>query len=116
VPDPELEQMISHIKSVVYPEGVSHNIFSEKIQPLLLNMEYEQRIRDRFEYPEVPITHISGPVTEEGVVVTDYLLSQASAIITQMEKKPFGLFSITGPQGCGKMSLLHATNALYESQ
>jgi hypothetical protein len=36
-------------------------------------MEEEKRIRERFEYPEVPIMSATSLVTQEGVVLTDYL-------------------------------------------
>lgn len=44
---------------------------------------------------------------------TDYLFEKAQKVLKEMEQKPFGHFSISGPPGSGKMSLIQIVNKLY---
>jgi len=51
---------------------------------------------------------VSTPIilAESQLVCTDYLASKAQSILHEMERNPFGHFSIRGAAGSGKMSLV----------
>ena len=52
----------------------------------------------------------------EGIVATDYIRMKAEAILSEIERKPFGHFAISGPEASGKMSLVKLVMQLYQDR
>jgi hypothetical protein len=42
----------------------------------------------------------------EGIVATEYMMAKAEEILSEIERKPFGHFAISGPEASGKISLV----------
>jgi hypothetical protein len=112
--DGEIGLLVEHLKIILgHPNSVDdHSEARVKlVDSLLINKTDEARRKSLIGHPKDEESIVD--LKSDNLVCTDYLFRKANLMLKEMERKPFGHFSVSGPPSSGKMSLIQIVNQLY---